>query len=259
MSVAAAEHGNLDIDRIRRLADEVLRAIPARLAVIVLLLVMLPQVVAGIALPQVIAAGVEDASLRPAIWAIEFVAFLIISSGFWLAQAAVVYAAGTQIEGEPESTGACLGAVFGNASALLVQGVIAFAWVGMMFLFLVIPGFMAMSGWLVGLPVHVLENGAPLAAFRRSERLTLGHRPTVFGLFFQIVVLVIGVSVAVKVFLSLLAPAVPFAAWLAGVILLPAIAAVGVAWGGVMLTAIYYELRLIKDGIGRQDVVAVFN
>jgi hypothetical protein len=129
------------------------------------------------------------------------------------------------------------------------------------FILLVIPGIMLAVWWSVIVPVRVVENTGITETFGRSRALTKGYRWRIFGLFlmFGVAMLLAGFAIRLVMGLSLLEdnPADAFSASsliASGLVNIPlyGILAAGVA-------SIYYELRLVKEGIGPQQVADVFN
>lgn len=128
---------------------------------------------------------------------------------------------------------------------------------------LLIPGLILATVWSVAVPALVVERTGVFGAFNRSGDLTRGHRWAVFGLMVVYAILswiVMGVSGAIALgvaggfgALANGGSSIPFAVF-EGVIatLLGALSGAGVA-------ALYYELRLIKEGVAPQAVLDTFS
>ena len=128
------------------------------------------------------------------------------------------------------------------------------------FILLFVPGVIVALMWSVVVPVFVVEHPGVFASFGRSRALTKGHRGKIFLLVLLYIVIawIISVAMALIMGVSLVrpgagnfAPAYLIANWLVSVPLM-ALVAVGVA-------AIYYELRLVKEGVGPQQLAAAFD
>lgn len=121
-------------------------------------------------------------------------------------------------------------------------------------LLLIVPGVMLALAWSVAAPVRVVEHTAVVDSLSRSAVLTRGHRWPIFGIY---AVVTIASGVLSAVISSILGGAVA-----AGV---PVIAASGLlgaltaAVMGTIVASIYYELRSLKEGIGPEQLAAVFD
>lgn len=128
------------------------------------------------------------------------------------------------------------------------------------FILLIVPAIFLAVMWSVAAPVLVAERRDIIESLRRSADLTKGHRWNVFGLLAIYVLLtwllaafIGGVALAMGSVASggslnilpiLLTPLVNVAAGIVG--------SAGVA-------SLYYELRSAKDGIGADELAAVFD
>jgi len=114
--------------------------------------------------------------------------------------------------------------------------------------------------WSVVVPVRMVENTGITETFGRSRALTKGYRGKIFLLVLMYLVIAIAIGFATRPLfgVSMLAktltefnPVYLVVDWAERVVL-AAITAVGVA-------SVYYELRLVKEGIGAQQMAAAFD
>ncbi|MGH6999400.1 MAG: hypothetical protein ACREEO_14495, partial [Phenylobacterium sp.] len=130
---------------------------------------------------------------------------------------------------------------------------------GMLFLF--VPGLILMVIWTVAAPVCVLERPGVFDSLSRSRNLTRGHRWPIFGLFviylvaYFVITLVLGGIVGAGAAATGGESAISLASIIA--------ATVSGALAGIVTSAgvasIYYELRVIKEGVGAAQLAAVFD
>jgi len=156
---------------------------------------------------------------------------------------------------------------FGNSLSVAVKnflplvGIAILAGLGVMLgmVLLFIPGIILALMWSVVVPVKIVEGTGIGESFGRSRSLTKGYRGRIFLLFlaYFIVAIVIGLVVNLGMAGTMLPkpgdvnPAYMAVGWIVRVVL-ASITAVGV-------TSIYYECRLVKEGIGAQQMAAAFD
>jgi hypothetical protein len=179
---------------------------------------------------------------------------------FYVLQAALVQGTILDLNGERPDLGKCLSAGF--RVLLPVIAITFLSYVGMAagMVLLIVPGIIWALAWSVVVPVKVVEQTGIIASFGRSWALTRGHRWKILGLFLLLVaaMFVIQGVVAMVFATSLfrpnqaaLDPAYLIAYWLVN-IPLAAIMSVAVA-------SLYYELRLVKEGVGPAQLAAAFD
>lgn len=121
---------------------------------------------------------------------------------------------------------------------------------------LIIPGIILWVALWVAVPVAVVERPGVIASLKRSAWLTKGHRWRIFG-----IVLVLGLlnglanSIALAPFAALTGdPAAAVANVVAYLITV-----FFMAWGAVAAAVAYHDLRLEKEGVGVNEIAAVFD
>jgi hypothetical protein len=128
---------------------------------------------------------------------------------------------------------------------------------------LIVPGIMLAMRWIVSVPVRVTEGPGILSALGRSAELTRGHRWPIFGLVVMLFLAQIMLQAAAAPFMGTFSPqtaatiSMTSLAVHEGVNLL--VSAVIAMFTAVGAASIYYELRSIKEGIGPEQLAAVFS
>jgi hypothetical protein len=119
-------------------------------------------------------------------------------------------------------------------------------------LMLIVPGIIWFVMWSVAVPACVVERLGPIQSMRRSAALTKGHRWKIFGIFVLLFVLtLICQAVLVRVLLS------AGGVW-TYIIGLRTWSALVIAFGVIVTTIIYHDLRAAKEGADIEQVAAVF-
>lgn len=188
---------------------------------------------------------------------IQTVVYLIVA---YLLQAALVYGTIAYLNDERPGFGQCLSSAMKSVLPLIVIAILS--GVGMMLgaMLLLVPGFILAMMWFVVVPVRMVENTGISESFGRSRALTKGYRGKIFLLFLMYLVLALAIAFATRPLMgvSMIVPKpgelnVPYVVvgW-AEQVFLAALTAAGIA-------SVYYELRLVKEGIGAQQMAAAFD
>ncbi len=179
-------------------------------------------------------------------------------------QGALVAGAISSLNGNRIDLGAMLSR--GASAALPLFGLAILEGLGLVlgFVLLIVPGLILATVWSVAVPALVVEQTGVFGAFTRSGDLTRGRRWSVFGLLVIYAVLawivsaigtavVMGLGGGISAMAVAGAPSFPLAIFSAIVAtLLGALSASGGA-------ALYYELRLTKEGVAPQAVFDTFS
>jgi hypothetical protein len=193
------------------------------------------------------------------------VRLLSLAEGFLglIAAAAVTYATVQELRGRRVAFSEFFGRGLAQGGAAIRVALLSGILLILAFIALIIPGLILYTMWWVAIPVAVIERPGAMASLRRSADLTAGNRWRVFGL-------IIGFFLAIVIGGGLFGMAT-------GAALIYAVGAdqVGVdqattivAWlwtaffmaGQAVLTAVsYYYLRVAREGVGIDDIAAVFD
>lgn len=187
-------------------------------------------------------------------------AFLVTIISTYLLHAALVQATITDLNGEKPNLGNALSTAFGVAVPVIAITLVTWFGVVLGMILLVVPGLMLLCAWCVAVPVRVVEGTSIGESFGRSRALTKGYRWPIFGLLliYMIISMLIGFGI-------LLVSGVAIAqasqvhnnavyivlTWLIQVVM-AVISAVG-------MSAIYYELRTVKEGVSPQQMASAFD
>ena len=184
---------------------------------------------------------------------------LYVIFGFIL-QAALVQGTITYLNDERPGLVQSLTSALKSVVPLVIIALLSMLGVFAGMMILVVPGIILALMWAVVVPVRVVEKTGITETFGRSRALTKGYRGKIFLLLLMYVVLAFAVGFATRPLMgiSVLMPKpgelnIPFivVSW-AEQVFLTALTAVGIA-------SVYYELRLVKEGVGAQQMAAAFD
>jgi len=185
-------------------------------------------------------------------------------------QGAVIHATVTDLSDRRPTFGECLGTGFRFFLPLVAIGIIFGVCVVFGFFIFIVPGVLLALAWCVAAPAEVMERTGIFGSFARSAQLTRNHRGAILGLAVALVfaqwvvqslisgVLGIGmgagaaatVGVANSSFQNLFVLQT-----VTSLVLATLFASVGQA--GV--ASVYFELRQTKEGVGAEQLAAVFD
>ncbi len=129
--------------------------------------------------------------------------------------------------------------------------IIATIGAGLGAMFLLIPGLILMTMWWVAVPAAVVERTGVIESLRRSVELTRGYRWKVFGV---IVIIYIG-QFALDRLTTVILSAAPIFSMVVSFFVTVAIT----AYFAVVTAVCYHDLRVLKDGVGIDDIARVFD
>jgi hypothetical protein len=132
----------------------------------------------------------------------------------------------------------------------LFQGIAVLA--GMLVCF--VPGLFLSLMLYVAVPAAVEERLGPLGALRRSAELTRGYRLHIFYVLTKLAIAQFALSFAANLLVGL-AGAEPWVRQAVAFV----IAALFVGLGATATAVAYYRLRMVKEGIGADEMVSVFD
>jgi hypothetical protein len=186
-----------------------------------------------------------------------FAIYLVLA---FVLQAAIVRGAVASLNGQKASLSQCISAglrVFFPILGIVFLETLGFA-LGL--LLLIIPGIMLIIRWNVAVPVRVMEGPGILKSMGRSAELTRGHRWAIFGVLVVFGLISIGLSIVLVTFNAATMGALSAQnTSVVGLVLSALIGAIAIMLGGATAASIYYELRTIKEGIGPEQLAAVFS
>ena len=177
----------------------------------------------------------------------------------FLLQAALTHGTISWLNGEKPGFGQSLSVAVKNFLPLVAIAILTGLGVMLGMMLLIVPGIILGLMWSVTVPARVIEGTGITESFGRSRALTKGYRGRIFLLFLAYFLVAAALGFAVRPLLGVammpkpgdLNPSYILVDWILRVIL-TSITAVGA-------TSIYYELRLVKEGIGAQQMAAAFD
>ncbi|HYM17026.1 MAG TPA: hypothetical protein VEU06_00560 [Micropepsaceae bacterium] len=197
------------------------------------------------------------------------VAGLIYFVAYFVFQAAVVHSTVAYLNGKRASFADALSTGLANFFPLFVLSILVGLGVLGGMILLLVPGIILALMWSVAVPVRVVEHSGITAALGRSSELTRGHRWAIFGLavafvIFEVIVGAVfgGLSAAQFMLSASGDPAAAMRAWTTSPshILASTFAAIiNLVIVAAGTASVYYELRVVKEGIGPEALAAVFD
>ena len=175
-------------------------------------------------------------------------------------QAALTYGTISYLNGHPVRFGRAFGVGLRQFFPLLAIGFLEALGIGAGFLLLIVPGVMLFVMWSVVVPVRVAEEAGITASFGRSRALTAGYRWPIFG---TLAIYFIGAGIAQAMTNPVVtAGALSSSSAAAGyvtIVLTFIVTAIVSVVSATLVSSIYYELRLIKEGVGPETIASVFD
>ena len=201
------------------------------------------------------------------IWTLFGLALIVNLAATYVLQGALIHGAVLDFNGKKASFGECLAT--GLKHMLPLIAIALLMWIGVMFgmMLLIVPGVILSIMWTVAIPARVVENVGVFKAFGRSRDLTRNNRWKIFGLFVMYMIIATVITMVVMLPAGAFAPvAAPTEADPLGIgqtsvafvifnVISTVLAAVVSATG---VSAIYYELRKSKEGVGAEELAKVF-
>lgn len=119
---------------------------------------------------------------------------------------------------------------------------------------LIVPGILLALSWSVVLAVRVAENKSIGDCFGRSAALARGHRGGIFLLGLMLVLLTLPLGIVLAMVWG-----VPFSGLSIFMVRNWLLRAILTAVTGAGVAALYYELRLVKEGGATEELAAAFD
>ena len=198
-----------------------------------------------------------DSTGRPdGLWTIGdlFAAFL---GGFWL-EAGMAFAVVRTLRSAAPSLGETLAYALQVIPRVLVVGLVAYLFVGLGFVALIVPGIILILVYWVVVPVAAVERGGVVYALKRSHELTKGHKGRILAILGLLLIPVIPSIIAGDA-----GAGIPWALGLdwSEATLAQATVVVDALILSVECTVVavcYHDLRVLKDGYDSGRIAEVF-
>jgi hypothetical protein len=190
---------------------------------------------------------------------LEGVGIAVACIGFLL-QGAVAICAAHDLAGQSGGIGEALIGGLRRAPILVIVGLVTTIATLFGTILLIVPGVILAMAWSVAPPVAALEAKGVFSALGRSAELTRGHRWILFG-----IILLISVATFVSNLVLRLVVGQPvFGAAANGspivnLVVAPLSATFWAAVMAAVVASIYFELRMLKDGVTAEGLAAIFD
>lgn len=181
--------------------------------------------------------------------------FIVPAIGYGLSTAMIVRGAYDVKLGRPPKLGAYVGAAIVYILPIVVLTIAVTLMASIAMLALIVPGLYVYAMFSVVIPVIVIEN-AGFGALGRSAELTKGYRWPLLGGFLVMLLVMIALSMAVT--LTLVPGLLDTGGVTAAVIVSAVLNAVIGALMAVFYSMAYARLRELKEGLGVDQLAAVF-
>jgi hypothetical protein len=179
-------------------------------------------------------------------------------------QAGVVHIAVRDLNSQPASIGDAISTGLRHVIPLILIAIVSTIGIAIGLVLLIVPGIILGMMWAVSVPARVVERTGIFESLGRSSDLTKGHRWAIFGLVVAYILLSVALSLALlpiqaQVMMAVVqgtGPSTTFYLFFGVSTVITMIQSV-IASAGI--AAIYYELRVVKEGIGPEALAAVFD
>lgn len=168
-------------------------------------------------------------------------------------QAVAVHATVEVLKGRDFALSTSLGFALRRLPAILGLGILIGLGAGLGAILLIIPGLMLITRWYVAVPALLAESLGVQAAMGRSAELTKGSRWSVFGIFILLFVIAFIAEMPLDFVLTTLHVPV-----FVNIVTREVINGCLQAFGAVVATVTYSELRTAREGTTVNDIAEVF-
>jgi len=174
-------------------------------------------------------------------------------------QAALSHGTIMALNGRKADFGGCLGTGARHFLAVLGICILSVLGVGVGLLMLVIPGIFLMICWMVAVPVQVVERAGVIQSMSRSWNLTEFHRGMLLILLILYIVFMIVVGMLTEGLSSSLGAMGATGRSLEALVISPLVSSATAMITATGVAAVYFELRMIKEGLVPEELVSVFD
>jgi hypothetical protein len=181
-------------------------------------------------------------------------------------QGAVIHGTVSDLSGRRVTFAEALGTGLRFFLPLVGVGLIAAVCCFFGYLVFIVPGVLLALAWSVAAPVAVTERTGVFGAFTRSSDLTRNHRGAIFAL--AIIAIVVGLifqgTATVLVTGGALSIGGANSGAIVNVVIVQAVTnlvaqTANALIGSAGVASVYYELRYVKEGVGAEQLAAVFD
>ena len=173
---------------------------------------------------------------------------------YWL-QASLIYGTISTLRGQHPGLSEMLSRSLQALLAVILVAIVLSIVMALGFVLLIIPGLILMTMFWVAIPVAVVERNGVGAAFSRSRELTSGHRWSIFALFIVIVVIAGVVQIVIGLIFGFAGTQTisVLGTWITQLVSM----VVAGVWACLVAVS-YHDLRVVKEGVGTEQIAQVF-
>jgi hypothetical protein len=180
---------------------------------------------------------------------ISFLTQIVLAT---FANAIVVFAAFQDLRGRPVSAAESISRGLARFLPAIAISILSGVIMVIGFLILVVPGLIAVAALSVAIPVCVVERGGPIGSLSRSAELTRGYWWHIIGVYVALGIVEWVVTLSIRA-------AIPAEPHLAATALGWLWTVLHTAYSSVFAAMLYHDLRASKEGIGIDEIAAVFD
>ena len=192
-------------------------------------------------------------------WLTFALAFFVNIAAAYVLQGALIHGAVVDFNGSRASFGNCLKTGVDHLFPLFVIAILMTLGVSLGMMLLIVPGIILSIMWIVAVPAQVVENKGITESFGRSRELTKGNRWKIFGLFIIYLILATVISMLVMLPATVLTTSSGAETSLMLVFIQVVSTVLTAVVSATGVSALYYELRKSKEGVGAEALAKVFD
>ena len=198
--------------------------------------------------------------------ALYITAFIVNWAATYILQGALIHGAIFDFNGKKAGLGDCLSTGLKHALPILVISILMVIGTMIGMILLIIPGIILSLMWTVAIPARVVEHTGITESLSRSRELTRNNRWKILGLFIIYIIIATVISMIVMMPAGVFGPQEPIEADPLGLgatsIVIVVFNVISTVLTSVVsaagISAIYFELRTAKEGIGSDALAKVF-
>ncbi|CAK7072479.1 MAG: hypothetical protein DELT_01944 [Desulfovibrio sp.] len=172
----------------------------------------------------------------------------------FIVQGAIAYAVYQALQDKVMNMNDALSSIVPVIGPLVSTAIISSLGILLGLLLLIVPGLILLCVWAVVVPACVVEKLGAMESLKRSAFLTKGHRWPLFALALMTVLFMLLVAGGVSLLVTFLTANETLGA-LVGTLL----SFVPMAFSCVLYAIVYYDLRVLKEGVSLSSLTNVFD
>ncbi|CAK7072496.1 MAG: hypothetical protein DELT_01945 [Desulfovibrio sp.] len=171
-----------------------------------------------------------------------------------IVQGAIAYTVYQVMQNKIVGVGEAIGRGTATLVPLILTSILATLGIALGAMLLIVPGIILMCIWFVAIPACVVERTGPVDSLKRSAFLTKGYRWQIFALVLITIVLLMVLVGAVSFLIAAIT-----GSYLLATVIAAIVGVVPQAFSSVLYAIVYYDLRVLKEGISLSSLTSVFD